>query len=247
MRISKNRLSFFFIMLVTLLTVFSNTLFAAAQMDVERNTSLTIRYNVDKNPVSGIEFKLYRVADISSTGRFTAVGDFAGYAVSFDGLTSEGWTDLARTLEGCVLRDKQNPVMRGKTDRNGIISFSDCEQGLYLLVGDKHTLGQYTYTPQSLLVSLPSVNKDGSWDYDVTSEPKFSSDTPNDTPGSDDPNRVGGDSNDVIDSGQTDIEKLPQTGMLKWPIPVMYILGTGIFFTGYCYRKKDTETGDENE
>lgn len=369
MRIKKNIFGIFFITLFTMLTVFSNTVFAAAQIDASRSTSLTIRYKVNKNPVSDIEFKLYRVADISVTGKFTAVGDFAGYAVSYNRLTSEGWTDLARTLEGYVYRDKPNPEMSGTTDKNGTIYFSGCKQGLYLLLGERHISGQYIYTPQSLLVSLPGMNEDGSWNYDVTCEPKFSSlntrmitdidssysnqtvkkvwaddtdtskrpeniivqllcddvvydemtlnesnnwqytwlnlsdaytwriveksvpdgytvsvgwdgyvftvtnaipgndsDDPDDPPTdpsnhttSPEPQDVTTNANNPSDPDNPDAsnattgpdapnsEGLPQTGMLKWPIPVMFILGAGIFVAGYFYRKKGTGTNDEDE
>ena len=238
MQIRKNRLMVLVVTIVMLIALFTNAVLAEPKIDTEQKTSLTICYNVEKNPVSGIKFQLYRVADLSSAGSFTVTDAFAGYALSFTGLTSDGWTDLARTLEGYVIRDQLNPAMEGETDENGTIFFPDCAIGLYLLVGDQHTSGQYTYTPQSLLVSLPSMNKDGSLEYDVISEPKFSSDydapnppdAPNDPPGSDNPG-----------------EKLPQTGMLKWPIPVMYTLGAGAFFTGYCYRKKATGTSDEDE
>lgn len=244
MRIKKNRLILSFVTVVALSLVLGITVYATPQMDMEQNASLTICYDINKTPVSGVEFRLYRVADISPAGTLTATEDFAGYSLSFDALTSDDWTELAGTLEGYVLRDQPAPVLRGKTDEQGTIFFPDCAQGLYLLVGDTHTLEQHTYTPQSLLVSLPSLNKDGSWNYDVISEPKFSSDDDDDdssdTPDSEDPS-------DTPDSDGSDGEKLPQTGMLKWPIPVMFLLGTGVFLAGYFYRRKAAGTGDKDE
>lgn len=234
MRIRKPGLMLYLVAVVALSLALSMTVHAAPQMDMEQKVSLTIRYDVDRTPVSGIEFRLYRVADISTDGKFTATDDFAGYALSFDALTSDDWTVLAGTLEEDVAKDRLEPAMRGKTDAQGTIFFSDCLQGLYLLVGDKHTLEDCTYTPQSLLVSLPSMYSDGGWEYEVISEPKFSSNSEDDQSSS-------------LSSDSSGDDRLPQTGQLQWPIPVMFLLGTGVFLTGYFYRRRVAGTGDEDE
>lgn len=148
---------------------------SAVQIDIEQDSSLTIYYSVQKSPVFDIQFKLFRVADISAAGKFTLSGDFKDYSVSLENLTNAGWTDLALTLSGYVSRDGIKPLESKRTDKNGKLTFSTKDTGLYLVTGGKHMSGNYTYTPEPFLVSLPSLDTNGAWYYDVTSEPKYSS------------------------------------------------------------------------
>ncbi|MCH5186993.1 MAG: Cna B-type domain-containing protein [Oscillospiraceae bacterium] len=158
-------------MSLTLLQV--SAVAAVDKIDLTRSVSLTLHYHNGITNFSNVQFSLYRVADISQYGDFTSAGDFKRYSVSFDGLNNEGWTDLASTLASYVSRDKLIALDKARTSSKGELTFTNKTPGLYLVIGAKHTSGSYTYTPQSFLVSLPNLGRDKKWEYDVTSEPKF--------------------------------------------------------------------------
>lgn len=169
------------ILMATLLPV---AVFARGAVDVRRDCTLSITY-----PCQDIEFRLYRVADISASGGFTLSGDFKKYAVSLVDLDSTGWKNLADTLDGYSRRDQLAPLDRQTVDSSGKLTFPEKTPGLYLVTWDRHTTGGYTYIPQPFLVSLPGLDTDDHWVYSVNAEPKYDqTKVPDDPP--DDPDTV---------------------------------------------------------
>lgn len=155
---------------------------AADMIDTERESSLTVYFGKDGEGFSGVKFQLYRVADISETGRYALTGDFAGYFVSLEGLDSSGWRALAQTLDAYVDRDRLQPLAESVTGEDGKICWSGLRTGLYLVTGESYVKEPDTYTPEPFLVSLPMLDAGGtSWKYDVGAACKYGSDE--DTPG----------------------------------------------------------------
>lgn len=162
---------------------------ALGLIETQRDVTLTIRFLCDKKAARDVEFKLYRVSDVSPTGEFTMTEDFAGYPVSMEDRSADGWRKLASTLAGYVQRDKLRPLDLGETDREGMLTFptgrEELKPGLYLVLGGSYVSGQYTYTAEPFLVSLPDDNDTGTqWLYDVTVEPKNTIYYDGDSPGS---------------------------------------------------------------
>lgn len=173
------------LMLAVLVLLGQTTAFA--QIDTQKLTSLTIAYKIKNNPVSGVTFNLFRVADVSLDGKYSLSGDFRDYSVSLENLNNnDKLTDLATTLSTYAERDKLKPTAYGETNSNGILEFSDYKTGLYLVTGANHTLDGEVYTIQPFVVSMPSKDLNGTWRYAVSVEPKHSKEKPS-TPGGSDP------------------------------------------------------------
>ena len=95
---------------------------------------------------------------------------------------------------------------------DGMAGFSGLEEGIYLVVQTKAANGYEMFSP--FLVSLP-MRENGQWKYQV-STPK------------------------TVSSGKN--LRLPYTGQLIWPVPVMAIAGMLLFAVGWSLRKdKKTE------
>ncbi len=151
--------------------------FAAGAIDTGRDVSLTVQYAHDKAPVSGVQFDLYRVADVDAYAEFTLTGDFQNYPVQINGLTAETWKTLAETLSAYADRDTLTSLDSVKTDAKGMLTFpsqkSSLKPGLYLVVGRQLVQDGYTYTTEPFLVSLPNLDTESdTWTYDVTVTPK---------------------------------------------------------------------------
>ena len=93
-------------------------------------------------------------------------------------------------------------------DDVGTAFFGDLEPGRYLVVQWEGKAGYENMAP--FLVEIP-LEIDGKVYYEVTATPKVARIRP---------------------------EKLPQTGQLRWPVPVLAMLGMGLFGTGFYIRKK---------
>lgn len=105
--------------------------------------------------------------------------------------------------------------------QEGVGKFENLSTGLYLIVQEKASNGYSKLNP--FLVSVPYM-QDGQYQYHVTAnmkseleqEPKPTEPTP---------------------------EKLPQTGQLNWPVPILAVSGLALVILGWVlsFRRKKNE------
>lgn len=141
-------------------------------LDTNAVTSLEIKYKYEDTDIIGAEFKLYKVAEVSSDVRYTATEQFAKYSVSFD-MREDGGRALAQTLAAYANRDDIIPVGTDTTDADGRVKFSGLKTGLYLANSPTYRFGGYDYMPEPFLVCLPDY-EDNKWINDVSASPKVS-------------------------------------------------------------------------
>lgn len=140
--------------------------------------------------------------------------------------------------------------------------------GIYLVVGDSVRIGTNTWTTMPFVVSLPNrTTVGGSWTYNVTATPKLQV-TPDGTitpppVGNVPPPVVNVPPPEYIDTtppGQVlgvtrtpepgpDVpevtgtvlgaSRLPQTGLLWWPVPVMFFAGSAMLLYGNRIRENE--------
>ena len=223
----KNRIfvAFFWMILTSLIV--SQNVQAAAPIEVGADVSLEIEYKYDGTKIPGVAFDIYKVAEVSESVTFTKTGDFEVFEGTLEGLDENGWKQTAKNIADFVKkREKIEPFASGKTNVEGIVSFPDEETemttGLYLVIGNTYEKGGVTYNCDPFLIWLPNLDPDGQWVYDETAAPKVTTNPVKDTP------------EEVLPDS-----KLPQTGMLKWPIPVLAGTGLLFFMVGWAKRQKE--------
>lgn len=87
-------------------------------------------------------------------GERKLLGKFAELSVEFDYSSSSALTDTATTLETYARVNKMTPTASGDSDKNGILTFSGVDNGIYLFVGKWIKDGIKTYVPVSFIVEL---------------------------------------------------------------------------------------------
>ncbi len=178
MRKMRDRILPLLMSMICVLALLPTKAYAAGAIDLNQNVTLTLQYEHDGEPISGISVDLYHVADVNEYAEFTLAGDFKDDPVQVNNLSANGWKMLAETLKGYTERDKRKALDSGETDGNGTLSFPNAQEslkpGLYLVVGKTLTKDGYSYKTEPFLVSLPNLDNDSnSWSYDVTAEPKY--------------------------------------------------------------------------
>ena len=150
--------------------------FAAGRIDLSKEGSLTISYQDEKKPLTGVRFDLYLVATVDTYGNLSVTERFKKYNINLHAGGDVAWRGQLLLLEGYVLRDDLQADLSGVTDQNGTVTFSNPKKGLYLVLGEGHTQDDTIYEPTSFLLRYPS-QEEGSiaWNYDVTAYPKFES------------------------------------------------------------------------
>lgn len=160
---------------------------AYERINTEQEASISLHYHdaEREKDIRGMEIRLYKVADMSDSVRFTVTEDFTDASVfrdesfTLENLDAEKWAGLADTLTAYVALERggEEPIMpaaSGVTDEEGKVSFAELEVGLYLLEGDKAVDGSYTYIPARYLLTLPALNAEtDQWEYDVLGGNKY--------------------------------------------------------------------------
>lgn len=268
MRVKLHPRAILAVLLVVLITSVSVAQAAGSAPDLTRQGSITVTLRDAQNgaAMSGGELTLYQVADaVFQDGNmaYRYVNGFENCGVSLANLEDSA---LAAQLEkhraASTVGKPQTP------DANGQLTYSGLTAGLYLLVQTKAADGFETIQP--FLVSLPmgtdsgwayhvdaspkvGVKKPDSPDTPHHPDTPTTPDTPNnpDTPNTPDtpdnpntPNTPDTPDNpntpDNPDTPQTPGPRLPQTGQLNWPIPVLSISGLLLLGAGWLLRKKGT-------
>lgn len=216
--------------LLALLFLLALPLSAAAHPvpDESRNghCSITVSMTYKGKAVRGGKLALYKVGDVAENDgnySFVPVEAIRGDIPEFGDIESP---DLARKLaklKGKLTPVTANPVTVGK---DGKATFSNLTFGLYLVVQKTAASGYRKIAP--FLVSVPYLYRD-EYQYEVTSQPK--TDLEQEVKPTAPPSSGGGGG------------KLPQTGQLWWPVPVLACAGLGCIAVGLFRRREDRDEG----
>ena len=195
--------------LISVLLVFSTVFGIVVSADEDPSSqlgSLTLtKYETDSDkttPVTGAKFTAYKVAELSSNGKYTPVEAYKNVSVTVsEGEQTKTWTldDLMKqddytadktggglTFTSTEIFEKMIPALQAVAqDKNnpqtGVVSteteagnytFTNLPLGVYLVTETKVPQG-YVVASQSFLVSIPEWdNENERWNYDVTASPK---------------------------------------------------------------------------
>lgn len=204
------------------------TAYAHEVPDPSRTGSISVTMLYGQTAVPGGSLTLYRVGAIAQDDgnySFTLTGDFAGCGKTLDDLES---SELAASLADYA----EKAGLKGKTvtiGEDGSAAAKGLELGLYLLVQKQAADGYEAAAP--FLVSVP-MEENGTYLYHVDASPKVGTLTQTEP----EPN---------VPPNTPPDTKLPQTGQLNWPVPVMAVLGMFLFVVGWAMRYGKKRKPDE--
>ena len=221
--------------LLALLLLLSLPLSAAAHpVPDERkdgHCSITVTMTYQEKALGGGTLALYKVGDVAEEDGNYSFVPVAAIRQDFPQFGDIQSPDLAEKLS--KLESKLTPVtaLPQKVGDNGKVTFLDLPFGLYLVVQKTAPAGYGKTEP--FLVSLPYL-EEGEYQYDVASQPKTDLERdvttkPTTSPTTKPASSSGG--------------KLPQTGQLWWPVPVLACGGLGCIVVGLIRKRR---AGDED-
>ena len=150
---------------------------AAGVIDTSREVSLEVKLHCEDQVLPGAQVSLYRVSQVDAWGELTPLPEFSGFSQLLDirGEDARRWQEAAAQLETYILSQQLAPTETAMTDPGGAARFPSGEkklaQGLYLVVGVRHSQGSYVYSTAPFFVMLPSRDRSG-WDYSGYAEAK---------------------------------------------------------------------------
>ncbi len=212
--------------LLALLFLLALPLSAAAHAvpDESRNghCSITVSMTYKGKAVRGGKLALYKVGDVAENDgnySFVPVEAIRGDIPEFGDIQSPELAGKLAKLEKQLTPVTADPVTVGK---DGKATFSNLTFGLYLVVQKTAASGYRKIAP--FLVSVPYLYRD-EYQYELTSQPK--TDLEQEVKPTAPPSSGGGGG------------KLPQTGQLWWPVPLLICAGLGCIAVGLFRRRED--------
>ena len=194
----------------------------------EETGSLTLQCHINEDEVLyfvGDTYAVLPVADLildEGDAGYVMRDEFVSFDCDWDELTASQLNDYA--LEMAEKADFSSSK-QGVTDETGEVVFYDLKPAMYLVKRIETAEGNEKYSADPMLISVPSFS-DNAWTYDVVTTPKFSEVTIREEP---------------EEPEETD-DKLPETGQLKWPVPVLVTIGAGLVGSGVILnRRKNTK------
>lgn len=122
---------------------------------VEGPCALTLTFAPEDLPAEGVGFQIYRVATVNQEKvTFTPLPSCEKYRNILQ--STAPWLTRASTLKGHVQADGLTPTAVAQTDGEGVVTFSDLDQGLYLILADRYQRDGHIYTPTPCFLSLPN-------------------------------------------------------------------------------------------
>lgn len=200
------------------------TVFARDLPDLERKGSITVTMTYEDKPVSGGRLTIYRVGyptvDDAYNYSFVYTDRFAKCEVPIDDPST---AKVAQALAAMVRRNALSGT-RKVINKQGTVTFDDLESGLYLLIQPTPAIGYNTVSP--FLVSVPQFQEDGRYYvYDVDASPKVELEPKETTKPTESTTPKG--------------DKIPQTGQVNWPVPILAVGGLFLLILGKCLRTSE--------
>lgn len=214
-----------FLLLIILLHGLALHVHAVEIPNANRTGSLTLAMYGEGKPLNSGRLTIYRVGDIvQSNGDFSfaLIPELQDSGIVLDDLDD---TVLPRILADQAQRRGLRPIT--VSIQNGLAIFSQLKPGLFVVMQEEADASDGFAPIRPFLVSLPVWNGT-TYVYEVTAKPKVSIESiPTEPPETEPPKPTE--------------PNLPQTGQLKWPIPVMAVSGLAFLTAGVylCFGKKE--------
>lgn len=246
------RLAAFLLIAVIGLVCFTAETFAAgAALDYSKKGSLSVALIASdtEEGISGETLALYQVAAAAEVGGEDTVSltePFQESQVALDtlDLSDTQAKKLAAAL-GEYVKSHQVSGQKAVTDAEGKALWSGLPLGVYLVVS-AGSEGAYEAVDPFIVVVPARVN--GSYVYDIEAAPKHGTVKPVDpvepqVPVTDDPaepvtpQKPDQPEEQPAEPPAVETEKLPQTGQLWWPVPVLALSGAALVLLGRRRRE----------
>lgn len=152
---------------------------AKEAVNTARSCSMQLTYSADGEVFAGETVNLYKVAELSSDFKYTVRGALAKYSVDMNNVTAQSeWSGITAAVASYIIADNIKPDKTDVTDNDGKVSFSGLSCGMYFVSAVRIQRENVIYSFEAFLISVPSLNENGTWNYDVSAFPKVTVNEP---------------------------------------------------------------------
>ena len=226
---------FLYVFLVLVLALALTVTAAAADSDfLEQKGTLTVTLKTNGGRTgANLDLVIYQVAKGEIVSNNLVFKSLVGDTFDFNKLTSDDLKELGKVdLTGLISQT-------GKTDDQGVATFTDLPIGVYLV--KLQNGGRYEMAPFAAAVPISGATE---WDFSTEAKPKVEYDsyvpptTPEEPTEEIPDEEVPKDELEEIEDEDVPLAELPDTGLLQWPIAVLIAGGILLFTIGMVVDRR---------
>ncbi len=185
---------------------------------------ITLSYGDEKTPAAGVELLTYKVADLSvenGVPSYLYTESYKDFEVEPEKAMQPEYIEKLLA----VTEEKKPQALAATSDEAGKVAFEPLLPGIYLVT--QKDAEKATIAVSSFVVSLPHLSEDG-YSYEIDASPKVVVTEKPDKP----------DKPDTPDNPDKPVPpRLPQTGQLWWPVPMLAFAGLLFIMLGWTLNK----------
>lgn len=192
------------------------------------------------------EVTIYKIAEFTDYKKheFQTETQYEKIILKMDFSTTEKscTRENAKDILHYIKEEKISGGITKKTDENGSADFGNVSSGIYLIEVQENE----EYSVDAFLIETP-LFENGKYYGKVTASPKVQIKGSDFNSKEEEKITQPEENEEKITQLSDNGEKIPQTGQLKWPVPVLLILGISFIVFGYadsCFKEKKK---NENE
>ncbi len=221
--------------------------------DLGRKGAMTVTFSLPEGLETYGTLTMTRVGQIQEDDgdySFVPIEALADAGLSFEDLDSASMAEATAVAAAeKELTGTTQPINYADTHAQAV--FADLELGVYLVTQVDPAEGYYAILP--FLISIPTYSEeDQTYEYEIVaqskSEPEPEPTEPTDPSDPTEPTKPSDPTEPTKPSEPTVPTKpdLPQTGQLKWPVPVLALSGVGCILLG-CLIKRQREEDESRD
>lgn len=173
----------FIIIFLLIIFLLPKTIYTANNIDLNNKGSLTLGFDYKGEKLGNVSVFIYKIANIGEDAKFKITDEFKDYPIDLNEIDSSSkWNATAQTLAAYISADNIKESLLGKTDENGLLRFSNLDLGLYLVISKDFKIGESTYKFAPFLISIPNLDENNNWKYNLLIKPKMEKNDNNEPP-----------------------------------------------------------------
>lgn len=148
------------------------------EVDINRDSSITLNYFYDDYDFTSTNVKLYYIASLSNDYNYSLSSIFSSLPLNINiDINEEELMILSNNINNYIEKFNVIESLSKKVENNRVI-FSNLLPGLYFVKTDKINNSKYSFSFENALINVPSRDIDGTLNYDVIINSKVEEYTP---------------------------------------------------------------------
>lgn len=125
-------------------------------IDTTKKCTITGTYTYDEDVLANVNTKIYKLADIDASAKYTYLEEFKTLEKDINSLKTSEYVDYSKSVSEFIKKNNVKELASSTTDKDGKFYYKNLDVGLYLIEVEEMTKNGYYYQTNPTLVTVPN-------------------------------------------------------------------------------------------